>query len=309
MITIIGSGKIGSNVAMQLAIKKLGDIALVDIIENLPKGEALDIGQALPGIKSDFKVKYGSYEDVKESEIVIITAGFARKPGETRTDLLKRNVSIIKDICKNVSKNLNGKQKIILTSNPVDILTYAAIKILNYDKRKIMGMGSLLDSYRFTYFISQYLNVPISEIEAMTIGEHGNTMIPLYKKAKIKNELLTKIADKEKISEILQRTKNAGAEVIALKGATFYAPSIAVAEMVESILKDKKEIIPCSAYLSKYLGNDNFSDLCIGVPVKLGRDGIEEIINLDMDDEEKNLFEISVREIKSNINDIKEFIE
>ncbi|MFN3527762.1 MAG: malate dehydrogenase [Candidatus Altarchaeaceae archaeon] len=300
MITIIGSGRIGSNVAMQLALRKLDDISLIDVVENLPKGEALDIGQALPGIKSNFKIKAGNYDDVKDSEIIIITAGFSRKPNETRIDLLKRNLSVIKDICGKISKNLSN-QKIILTSNPVDILTYATLKILNYKERNVIGMGSLLDSYRFIYFISLTLNVPIGDIEAMTIGEHGDTMIPLYKRAKVKDKLLTEIADKEKISEIIKRTRNAGAEIISLKGATFYAPSVAVAETVEAILKDKKEIIPSSVYLENY-------DLCIGFPVKIGRNGVEEIIDINFDEEEKNLFEISVKEIKKNIDEIRSLL-
>lgn len=305
MITIIGSGRIGANVAMQLSLKKLDDIALVDIVENLPKGEALDIGQALPGIDSNYKIKAGSYEDIKDSEIVIITAGLARKPNETRADLLKKNISIIKSICKNISKHLNN-QKIILTSNPVDVLTYATLKILNYDKTNVIGMGSLLDSYRFTYFISEILNFPINSIKAMTIGEHGETMVPLYKKATINGKKLTYVANEEKISEILQRTKNAGKEIIALKGATFYAPSVAVGAMVESILRDKKEIIPSSVYLDEYI--DDINDLCIGVPVKLGRSGVESIIKVDMDDEERNLFKISANAIKKNIASIKEFL-
>lgn len=303
MISIIGSGRVGSSIAMRLAEAELGDIHLIDVFPDLARGEALDISESLKESGSDIYIDGSSdYRSIRDSKIIIVTAGVARKPGETRTDLLKKNFEIIKDVSKGISENAKDAI-IIMVTNPLDVLTYACLKLTKFKRNKVLGMGGVLDSFRFAYFISKKTNTSIEDINAIVLGEHGESMMPLYSKANISGIPVTELMSKEEITEVVNKTKNAGAEVIALKKGTFYAPSTAVFSMVESIIKDKKRIMPCSVYLD---GEYGLRDICIGVPVKLGINGIEQIIELKFDDEEKRMFNNSAKKIFENINVIKD---
>jgi len=304
MISIIGSGRVGSSIAMRIAESGLDDIHLIDVFPDLAKGEALDIGESLKASGSDIDIQGSSdYRNISDSKIVVVTAGFSRKPDETRTDLLKKNFKVVKEVSEKISEHVKDTI-IIMVTNPLDVLTYSCLKITNFKRNKVVGMGGMLDSFRFAYFLSRYTNTSIEDINAMVIGEHGDSMVPLYKKANISGIPVTELIEKEKIDDIIEKTRNAGAEVISLKKGTFYAPSTAVYSMIESIIKDKKRIIPSSVYLE---GEYNLSDLCIGVPVKLGKSGVEEIVKLNLDDEEKQLLKNSAEHIKKNIEVIENF--
>lgn len=303
MISIIGSGRVGSSVAMRIAESGLDDIHLIDVFTDLAKGEALDIGESLKASGSDIDIQGSSdYRNIADSKIVVVAAGFGRKPDETRTDLLKKNFGVVKEVSENISEHVKDAILVVVT-NPLDVLTYSCFKITNFKRNKVVGMGGMLDSFRFAYFLSKYADASIEDVNAMVIGEHGESMIPLYRKANISGVPITELIKREKINELIEKTRNAGAEVIALKKGTFYAPSTAVYSMVESIIKDKKRIIPCSVYLE---GEYGLSDLCIGVPVKLGRSGVEEIIELNLDGEEKQLLENSAGHIRKNIDIIRD---
>lgn len=301
MITIVGAGRIGGSVAISLILKELDDIRLVDIVKDLPQGEALDLGQMASSYGINVKIDgTNDFADIKGSDIIIVTAGLPRKPGMTRLDLLQKNTEIISNISKKILK-FAPKSKIIMVTNPLDIMTYVALKITGFEKNRVFGMGGTLDSARFRYFISEELNVKKSSVEAIVIGMHGEFMLPLPKYSKVSGKSLIEIMSKNDIDKIIDKTRKTAAEVISLKGGTVHAPGNSVGEMVESIIKDKKNILPLSTYLE---GEYGVEGLCIGVPAVLGIDGVQNIVNYELKEDEKETFLTGVKSLKKAISEI-----
>ena len=297
MITIIGSGKVGSSMALQIAMKELDtQVLLLDIVEGLPQGEAMDISHLLSERGSDTHVK-GSNEYMAGSDIVVIVAGVGRKPGMTRMDLLNTNTSIVKDVAKKIAENAKDAT-IITVTNPLDPMTYVTLKITKFKPNKVIGMGNMLDVSRFKSFIAHDTRMSRSAIDALVIGEHGENMLPLIRYSSISGIPLVNFLDNENAKQVVENTKKVAAEVIALKGATIYAPANAVTHMVDAIVKDRKEVIPVAAYLDGEYGT---KDVCIGVPAVLGKDGIEQIIELELNTEEKEWFDKGVKNVKDSI--------
>ncbi len=321
VVSVVGAGNVGEHVANLIAIKELADIRMFDLPRKteektfeVVKGKALDIKQMAAAIGSDVEVEGFNvtpdgqgYEPLEGSDIVVITAGFPRRPGMSRDDLLSKNVNIIRTISERVA--LYAPDAIVIVvSNPVDVLTYAALKITGFPKERVFGMAGVLDTARFKAFISMELKVSVKNINCYVLGSHGDDMVPLLSVSNVAGVPLTDLFDKEKLDKLVKRTKFGGGEIVELMGTSAYhAPGASVVEMVEAILKDSKEIMPCSVYLE---GEDarfyEAQDVCIGVPVKLGKKGIEQVIRLPFTEEEKSMWESSVRSVKSGIERIKE---
>jgi malate dehydrogenase len=298
-ITIVGSGRVGASVALNCGLRELDDILLLDVIEGLPQGEAMDINHQLSELGIDCKVKgSNSYEDMNNSEFVVLVAGLGRKPGMTRMDLLNKNATIVKDVATRIATHANNAILVVVT-NPLDPMTYLALKTTRFDKNKVIGMGGMLDLSRFKSFIHDATGCSRASIQAMVISEHGENMLPLLRFSSIGGIPLNEFLSKGQSEEIFEKTKKVAAEVISLKGATVYAPGNAVATMIESMKKNKKEVIPVSAYLE---GEYGISDLCIGVPVVLGSNGIEKIIELDLNEFERRIFDFGVTSVREAIN-------
>ena len=298
-ITIVGSGRVGASVALNCGLRELDDILLLDVIEGLPQGEAMDINHQLSELGIDCKVKgSNSYEDMNNSEFVVLVAGLGRKPGMTRMDLLNKNANIVKDVATKIATHANNAILVVVT-NPLDPMTYLALKTTKFDKNKVIGMGGMLDLSRFKSFIHDATGCSRASIQAMVISEHGENMLPLLRFSSIGGIPLNEFLSKGQSEEIFEKTKKVAAEVIALKGATVYAPGNAVATMIDSIKKNKKEVIPVSAYLE---GEYGISDLCIGVPVVLGSNGIEKIIELNLNEFERKIFDLGVTSVREAIN-------
>jgi malate dehydrogenase len=298
-ITIVGSGRVGASVALNCGLRELDDILLLDVIEGLPQGEAMDINHQLSELGIDCKVKgSNSYEDMNNSEFVVLVAGLGRKPGMTRMDLLNKNANIVRDVATKIVTHANNAILVVVT-NPLDPMTYLALKTTRFDKNKVIGMGGMLDLSRFKSFIHDATGFSRASIQAMVISEHGENMLPLLRFSSIGGIPLNEFLSKGQSEEIFEKTKKVAAEVIALKGATVYAPGNAVATMIDSIKKNKKEVIPVSAYLE---GEYGISDLCIGVPVVLGSNGIEKIIELNLNEFERKIFDLGVTSVREAIN-------
>ncbi len=301
-ISLIGAGQIGGTLAHLAALKELGNIVLFDVAEGLAKGKALDIAQSA-GV-SGFNVSItgtNNYDDTANSDVIIITAGVPRKPGMTRDDLLGTNLKIIKQVSDGI-KASSPNAFVICITNPLDIIVMALQQYSGLPKNKVVGMAGILDSSRYKYFLSQELNVNINDIKCMVLGGHGDTMVPILKSTKIGKDSLIDLVNKnkisqEKVNEIVLRTRNGGAEIVKhLKtGSAFYAPAASGIEMAESYLKDLKKELPCAAYLSGEYGVDN---LYAGVPVIIGKSGVEKIVEMQLDNEEKNNFDISIKAVK-----------
>ncbi|HZA61749.1 MAG TPA: malate dehydrogenase [Nitrososphaeraceae archaeon] len=297
-ITIIGSGKVGASAALNCGLRELDDLLLLDIIHGLPQGEAMDINHQLSEIGSD-SIARGSnnYEDMRDSEFIVLVAGVGRKPGMTRMDLLKTNAGIVKDIAPKIATYANDATLIVVT-NPLDPMTYLALKKTGIKKNKVMGMGGMLDLSRFKSFIQDATQVSRDSIQAMVISEHGENMLPLTRFASIGGIPLNEFVPKEKTTEIFEQTKRVAAEVIALKGATVYAPGNAVATMIEAVVKNKRSVIPVSTLLEGEYGCD---DVCIGVPAIVGTEGVKKIIELKLDSSEQDIFNKGVNSVKEGI--------
>jgi malate dehydrogenase len=296
-ITVIGSGKVGASAALNCGLRELDrDILLLDIVQGLPQGEAMDINHQLSERGTD-TIARGSnnYEDMRGSDYVVLVAGVGRKPGMTRMDLLKTNAGIVKDVAAKIASYAKDAIIVVVT-NPLDPMTFLALKTIGSKKNRVMGMGGLLDLSRFKSFIQSATGLSRSSIQAMVISEHGENMLPLTRFSSIGGIPLHEFISKEKATEIFQDTRKVAAEVIALKGATVYAPGNAVATMLESVIQNKKLVIPVSAFLE---GQYGISDICIGVPAVIGAEGIERIIELKLDALEQDVFDkgaASVRE-------------
>jgi malate dehydrogenase len=298
-ITVIGSGKVGASAALNCGLRELdNDVLLLDIVQGLPQGEAMDINHQLSERGSD-AIARGSnnYEDMRGSDYVVLVAGVGRKPGMTRMDLLKINAGIVKDVAGKIATYAKDATVIVVT-NPLDPMTYLAIKAIGANKQKVMGMGGMLDLSRFKSFIQEATGVSRESIRAMVISEHGENMLPLTRFASLGGIPLHDFITKEKATEIFEKTRKVAAEVIALKGATVYAPGNSVATMIESMARDKKMVIPVSAYLE---GQYGVSDLCIGVPAVIGAGGVEKIVELKLDSFEQDVFDKGVASVREAI--------
>jgi len=297
-ISIIGAGNVGAISAMRIAQCGLGDVVLVDIAKGLAKGKALDLEDARSILKINYNVQ-GSDDisAIRDSDIVVITAGLARKPGMTREELLAKNSQILKEVCLSI-KSLAADSVVIVVTNPLDLMTYLALKVTGFSKNKVLGMGISLDASRFANLISEELNLQPADIDAVVIGSHGEGMLPLAKHSKIKGVSLEKFLNKEKIASLVDKTVGRGAEIVAFlgSGSAFFAPSAAVTEVVKAVAKDEKKILGVCAYLS---GEYGIKDTCIGVPCRLGKTGIENIIELDLSEEEKEKFLHSADSIRN----------
>jgi len=285
-ISIIGAGNVGSLTAMRLAQENLGDIVLVDLVKGLALGKALDLEDAQPLLKYNYSINgVDDIAAIKDSGIIIITAGLPRKPGMTREELTAKNAQILKDVCLNVKK-FAPEAIIIVVTNPLDIMTYYALKITGFKSNRVLGMGVSLDSARFANLIAQELKLPVSDIEALVIGSHGEGMLPLVDFTKVKGVALDEFISDEKINSLVAKTVGRGAEIVANlgSGSAFFAPSAAIADLVRAIVKNEKRVIGACALLN---GEYGINGSCVGVPCRLGSDGVEKVIELDLSNQIK----------------------
>ena len=307
-VTIIGSGFVGSTCAHWIAAKKMADVALIDKSDGLARGRALDLLQAMALSGGDLSIKGGSqYDLVDGSDIVVITAGLSRKPGMTRGDLLSKNAWIMKDICSSLRERHLDKTIFIVVSNPLDAMVYLAHKELNPPRERIMGMAGVLDTARFKTFIAQELKVSVEDISAMVLGGHGDSMVPLTRLCSVGGQPLEQLLDKSTLERLVDRTKKGGAEVVSLlkTGSAFYAPSLSVVQMIESILSDKKRIFPCAALLQGEYGEKG---VFAGVPCVLGSRGMEKVLEISLTPEEKTQFANSVSAVRETLSQLEEAV-
>jgi malate dehydrogenase len=296
-ITLIGAGQIGGTLAHLITIKELGDVVLFDVAEGVAKGKALDIAQStsVGGFNINL-IGTSSYEDIKNSDVIIITAGIPRKPGMTRDDLLGTNLKIIKQVAEGIKKN-SPNAFVICITNPLDVIVMALQKYSGLPTNKVVGMAGILDSSRFKYFLSQELKVPVKNISSLVLGGHGNTMVPVLDHTTVNGKSLKKLISKEKLDKIIDRTRKGGGEINKLleKGSAFYAPAASGVEMAESYIKNLKKTLPCAAYLNGEYGVKN---LYVGVPVIIGERGVEKVIELPLNKDEKKNFDLSAATVK-----------
>lgn len=299
-VTVIGAGNVGATVADTLAQKDIvNEIVLVDIVEGMPQGKALDIQEAAPIHLYDTRVVGSNdYEATAGSDICVITAGLARKPGMSRDDLLTKNANIVRSVTEQfVAKSSNSI--IIVVSNPLDVMTYVAYMASGFPSQRVMGMAGVLDTARYRAFLAIELGVSVRDIQALLMGGHGDTMVPLPRYTTIAGIPLPQLLGENRINEIVERTKGGGGEIVKLMGTSaWYAPGAAASEMVEAIVKDSGRVLPCAAWLN---GQYGLNDLFIGVPVRLGRNGVEEIITVELDDNERQLLETSAQSVRENL--------
>ena len=304
-ISLIGAGQIGGTLAHLICIKELADVVLFDVVEGIAKGKALDIAQSTSVDGYDINLSGTSnYEDIKNSDVIIITAGIPRKPGMTRDDLLETNLKIIKQVAEGIKKN-SPNAFVICITNPLDIIVMALQKYSGLPTNKVVGMAGILDSSRFKYFLSQELKVPVKNINTLVLGGHGDTMVPMPNRTTVNGKPLNQIIKKEKLDLIIDRTRKGGAEVLKLleKGSAFYAPAASGIEMAESYIKDLKKTLPCAAYLNGEYGVKN---LYAGVPVIIGSSGVEKVVEFTLNKYEKENFDLSIKAVKVLIEKAKE---
>jgi len=303
-VAVIGAGQVGGTCAQRIVERKLADVAIVDIADGLAKGKALDLGQAGAIEAYNFKVEGSTdYSIIKGARAVIVTAGLARKPGMSREDLLSKNAAIVKDIAQNV-KRYCPDSVIIMVTNPLDIMTYLAWKVSGFDTKKVFGMAGVLDTARLKYFISQMLDVLPTEIEAMVLGGHGDSMVPLIGRTTVKGRPIGELLTQEEIELLVQRTRDGGAEIVSLlkTGSAYFAPSSAVCDMLEAVLKDRPEVLPASVYLE---GQYGMTDIYCGVPAKIGGSGVEEVIGLQLTSAEQEALRRSAAQVREGIEYLK----
>ena len=304
-ITVIGAGNVGATTAQRLAEKEFAEeVILLDVVEGIPQGKALDMLESGPVESFDTYLKgTNDYSDTKNSDIIIITAGLARKPGMSRDDLLIANADIVKSVTEK-SVEHSPQAIIIVVSNPLDVMTYVAFKVSGFERHRVIGMAGILDTARFRTFIANELEVSVKDVDAMVLGGHGDSMVPLVRYTTIGGIPLTEFLSKDKIEKLVDRTRKGGIEIVNyLKtGSAYYAPSSAAVEMVESIVKNKKRILPCSAFLT---GEYDLHNVFCGVPVRLGKEGILNIVRLNLLPEELNALKKSAADVLENIKKLK----
>ena len=295
-ISLIGAGQIGGTLAHLISIKELADVVLFDVAEGLAKGKALDIAQStsVDGLNINL-IGTNNYEDTKDSDVIIITAGVPRKPGMTRDDLLEINLKIIKQVAKGIKKT-SPNAFVICITNPLDVIVMALQKYSGFPTNKVVGMAGILDTSRFKYFLSQELKIPVKNIESLVLGGHGDTMVPMPNYTKINGKPMSQLINKEKLDLIIDRTRKGGAEIVKFlkTGSAFYAPAASGVEMAESYIKDLKKVLPCAAYLN---GEYGVKGLYVGVPVLIGNKGVEKVVEINLDKNEKNNFDLSIKAV------------
>ena len=296
-VTVVGAGNVGATVGQRVAERDYADVVLVDVIPDMPQGKALDILEAGPVLGYDSLVTGSNgYDETEGSDIVVITSGIARKPGMSRDDLIRTNQGIVTSVTQEVVKR-SPNATLICVTNPLDAMVQLAHKISGFPKQRVMGMAGVLDTARFRTFIAQELGVSVRDVQAFVLGGHGDTMVPLTRSSSVAGVPLTELIQPERLAQIVQRTRDGGAEIVALlkQGSAYYAPSASVLQMVDSILLDKKMIMPCSVYLE---GEYGINGLFVGVPAKLGAKGVEEIIKLELTDDEQAALKKSADSVK-----------
>ena len=302
-IALIGGGNIGGVLAEQIAYRELGDVVLFDVVEGLPQGKALDLAEGAPVVAADAKIiGTNSYRDIAGADLVIITAGLARKPGMSRDDLLKTNLEIMKQVAVGVRDNA-PKALVIVISNPLDAMVYTFKQISGFPRERVIGMAGVLDSARFRAFVAWELGVSVRDVTALVLGGHGDTMVPLVRYCTVAGIPVEKLLPRAKIDAIVERTKGAGGEVVALlkTGSAFVSPALSAIEMAESILKDQKRVLACACLLEGEYGVDG---LYVGVPCVLGAGGMEKVIEVELDAAEKKLFDASVEHVRTLVGQI-----
>ena len=303
MITIVGAGKVGGAAALFCALRKISDeILLLDVVQGLTQGEAMDLNHMLSEQGIDVTIRGSNdYSEMKGSDIVVVVAGSGRKPGMTRMDLLKINASIVKGVVENIKKYANDSM-IVPVTNPLDPMTYLTYKVSRFEKNRVFGMGNMLDLSRFKQFIHEATGFSRDSIRSLVIGEHGENMLPLARYSSVEGIPLVSLLSKQKIEEIVQNTRQVAAKVIELKGATVHAPGNAISTIIEAVVRDTRQIIPVATYLD---GEYGYSDVSIGVPVVLGKNGIEKIIELDLDSDEKDWLKKGIDSVKNAISNME----
>ncbi len=306
-ITVVGAGQVGATVALYCAQKELGDVVLVDIMEGVPQGKALDMAEALPLMNSDCTIMgSNSYESTANSDVVVVTAGLPRKPGMSREDLLMTNAKIVRGVMEEIVKR--SPQSIVVTvTNPLDVMTYLAYRVSQFDKRRVIGMAGVLDSARFCFFIAEALGVSVQDVRAMVMGSHGDTMVPLPQYCTVNGVSLLDLMPAEKIDQLATRTRNGGAEIVNLlkQGSAYYAPAASAVAMVQSILRDEHRLFPCCVKLE---GEYGFKDIFLGVPVRLGRSGVEQIVELKLNDGQRAALAKSAEIVRNGILEIDRLV-
>ncbi|MBI4469627.1 MAG: malate dehydrogenase [Acidobacteria bacterium] len=303
-ITVVGAGNVGATVAHRLVDMDLGDVVLIDVIEGLPQGKGLDLVESSPILGLDVRVSGSNgYRESVNSDIVVITAGIARKPGMSRDDLLKTNTDIVRGVTREVAKH-SPNAILVVVSNPLDAMSYVAYKVSGFPAERVMGMAGILDSARMRYFIAEELHVSVENVSTLVLGSHGDEMVPLIRYSTVAGIPLSDLLSQERIDAIVQRTRQGGAEIVSLlkAGSAYYAPSASVAEMVEAILKDKKKILPCAAFLD---GQYGIKGVYLGVPVKLGSRGIEQVLEIGLTLEERGALHRSAEAVRELISRIQ----
>jgi malate dehydrogenase len=300
-VTVVGAGNVGGTTAQRLAERNYADVVLVDIVEGLPQGKALDILQSGPVIGFDSNVTgTNGYDESANSDVVVITSGSPRKPGMSRDDLLKTNQAIVQSVTEEVIKH-SPQTILVVVANPLDAMCHVAMEVSGFPRERVVGMAGILDTARYRTFIAQELGVSVRDVFALVLGGHGDTMVPLPSMATVGGVAITDVLAQERVEAIVERTRNGGAEIVGLlqSGSAFYAPSAAVVEMVDSILLDQKRTLPCATYLQGEYGID---DLFVGVPVKLGASGVEEVVELKLTDDE-------LGDLKNSAGAVRELVE
>jgi malate dehydrogenase len=302
-ITVVGSGFVGQATAMRLVQRSLGEVVLIDIIEGLPQGLSLDIRESSPivGFEPTI-VGTNDYADTAGSDVVVITAGFPRQPGMSRMDLLEKNAGIVRNVVEEVAPG-SPEAIVVVVTNPLDEMTYLASEVSGYPKERVIGMAGVLDSARLRYFIAEELGVSPLDVEAMTLGSHGESMVPLPRQATVGGRPLTELVDGATLERLYERTRDAGAEIVALlkKGSAYYAPSASIAKMVESIVHNTEELLPVCAWVT---GQYGIHDVYVGVPVRLSRSGVSEIVELDLTPEELAALRAAAEGIRAKCADL-----
>ena len=303
-IALIGGGNIGGVLAQQIAYRELADVVLFDVVEGLPQGKALDLAEGAPLAGADAQIRgSGDYADIAGADLVIITAGLARKPGMSRDDLLKTNLSIMKSVAEGVKANAPEAYAIVV-SNPLDAMVYAFKEVSGFPKQRVVGMAGVLDSARFRAFVAWELGVSVEDVTALVLGGHGDSMVPLTRYCTVAGIPVTQLLAADRLEAIVERTKGAGGEVVGLlkTGSAFVSPALSAIEMAESILKDKKRVLACACYLEGEYGVNGYS---IGVPCVLGAGGVERILEVEMTADERKLFDASVEHVRSLVAEIQ----
>ena len=303
-ISLIGAGNIGGVMAQLIAQKQLGDVVLFDVVDGLPQGKALDISHATPVFGGDVRiVGTNDYKDTADSDLYIVTAGLARKPGMSRDDLLEKNLAIMRDVASQV-RDCSPSAIVIVVSNPLDAMVWAMKEITGFPRERVMGMAGVLDSARLRYFLAETLGVSVRDVVALVLGGHGDTMVPLPRYCSVNGIPLRDLMDEESIQSIVRRVQGAGGEIVGLlkTGSAFFSPAQAAVEMAQAILRDEKRVLPCAAYLE---GEYGVSDVYMGVPALLGAAGVEKIFELELEPHERALLDKSVEHVRGLVSSIQ----